>query len=643
MILSSQEKISRLVIYFFYDADGVVDRYVPYMLNDMRKNCDELLVVVNGELTAAGRKALEETKSKVLVRENKGFDVWAYKEGLQFYGWDRLARYDEIVLMNFTIYGPLYPFSEVFEKMNQRDVDFWGLTMYHSVPHDPFGTIPYGYIPDHIQSSFICVRSSLVKSVPFRDYWDHMGPVTSYAEAVGHHEAVFTKKFEDLGFKSAVYCDTHDLADTSVYPLMYLTKELIRDRRCPVIKRKSFFLDYVSYLSFCVGEPPVEALDYIKSSLSYDVDMIWENLLRAENMADLKRCMHLNYVLPKRYVNCPEMASKQKSALFMHIYYNDQIDRCIEYACSMPETSDIYFITAPEENLADLEKKKEKLAPRKIQILRGENRGRDVSALLVTAAPYVFRYDVVCFAHDKKTQQMKPFINGQSFAYQCLENVLGSRPYVSNIIAKLAQEERLGIIMPPNPMHGGFYGTFGAEWRENYDHTVDLLRALNLKVPVSQAQEPVSPLGTMFWFKPEALRPLFDKGWKYEDFPPEPNANDGTILHAIERGYSFVAQSQGYYAAWCMHDEFASIEITNLYYSLRETTVCLFSKYGRLSLYEMLRTLRAELEEENRQKASKALRVRKLLKQLIRETTPPILRRAAGKVYRLCGGKKWCD
>jgi len=42
MKLDQKSDIKRLVIYFFFDADGIVDRYVPYMLEDVKKNCSEL-------------------------------------------------------------------------------------------------------------------------------------------------------------------------------------------------------------------------------------------------------------------------------------------------------------------------------------------------------------------------------------------------------------------------------------------------------------------------------------------------------------------------------------------------------------------------------------------------------------------------
>ena len=594
MKLSNQKKVNRLVIYFFYDADGIVDRYVPYMLNDMKKNCSELLVICNGKLTHESRKTLLDTGVNVYVRQNVGFDVWAYKEALELYGWEKLEQYDEVLLMNYTLFGPLYPFSEVFASMNERDVDFWGLTKYYSVPFDPFGTIVYGYIPDHIQSSFICIRKDMLKSREFHDHWDNMKPVNSYEEAIGYHEAIFTKKFNDCGFISDVYINTDDLREVTEYPLMNITKELAQDFRCPVIKRRAFFQDYIKYFSCCTGEPAVEVFRYIKENLNYDLDMVWENIIRTSNMANIKDCMHLNYILPRAYTIQEEDALQTKTALFMHIYYNDLIDYSVQLADSMPDNSDIYFITASEKNIKDLEDKAHALKPRKVTVLKAENRGRDVSALVVTAAPYIEEYEVICFAHDKKTKQVRPWISGMSWGYQCFENILGSKQYTKNIITKFKQEKRLGIAMPPVPMHGEFYGIFGAEWGPNFDLTVKLAKKLKIDVPMDQDCEPIAPLGTMFWCRPKALKPLYRIKWKYSDFPEEPNANDGTLLHAFERVYSYAAQSQGYYAAWLMNDSFASIAFTDYHYIARETTKRLFDEHGRQPLFQLLQSCDAE-------------------------------------------------
>ena len=47
--------------------------------------------------------------------------------------------------------------------------------------------------------------------------------------------------------------------------------------------------------------------------------------------------------------------------------------------------------------------------------------------------------------------------------------------------------------------------------------------------------------------------------WTLCDFPKEPLPVDGTLLHAIERIYPFVVQSQGYYSAYSVPDDLASV------------------------------------------------------------------------------------
>ena len=121
--------MKRLGIYFFFDKDGIVDKYIDYVLEDLTKHVDKLIVVCNGQLNERGRKTFEKFTGNIIVRENKGFDVWAYKTAIDSEGWNKLIEYDEIILMNYTIMGPVYPLKEMFDIMDKRlELDFWGIT-----------------------------------------------------------------------------------------------------------------------------------------------------------------------------------------------------------------------------------------------------------------------------------------------------------------------------------------------------------------------------------------------------------------------------------------------------------------------------------------------------------------------------------
>lgn len=114
---------------------------------------------------------------------------------------------------------------------------------------------------------------------------------------------------------------------------------------------------------------------------------------------------------------------------------------------------------------------------------------------------------------------------------------------------------------------------------------------LKLKVDIDSSKEPISPLGTMFWFRTDALIDLFNQNWKYNDFNKEPNHYDGTLLHAIERIYGFVCQNSGYYPAWLMSDKMASHEVTNLNFYLRGINYTMYDKVPMINFYYYLDSL----------------------------------------------------
>ena len=87
-------------------------------------------------------------------------------------------------------------------------------------------------------------------------------------------------------------------------------------------------------------------------------------------------------------------------------------------------------------------------------------------------------------------------------------------------------------------------------WGPNFENTKKLMKELGVDVPISGEKiADCAPTAVCSGSAP-ALAPLFDHGWKHTDFPPEPLPQDGTISHAIERVYPFVAQGQATTRRW---------------------------------------------------------------------------------------------
>lgn len=559
----------RLGIYCFYDKYGHAASFIKTFLDDLMDNLDDLVVVVNGQLSDQARQLFSEYTKTIIVRENKGLDVAAYKQAILTLGWEKLESYDEVICLNDTVMGPVYPFREMFACMDRKDVDFWGITAYAGE------TVDKEQIPTHLQAYWHAYRRSLVSSPAFHEYWETMPLWKDYAEVTRKHEMTFTKHFTDLGFTWASYIDWRKYQGYSSYPLLYMPMQIVRDDRCPIFKRRSFFVDYSAYFDQTAGQPALDLYEYLRDHTDYDMDMIWDAILPSYNIDDIRKAMHLDYVLPSQAIN-PQTHDRPRSAFIYHVYFMDLLEDTCHYIASLPEETDLY-ITSTEDKIPQIrEYMQQHGISHQATFIPVINRGRDVSALLVAACPVVLsgKYDVIGFAHDKKSSQNQE--NGhhgtesQGFAYKLMENTLGSEAYVKNILTLFAENPRLGQVTPPPPYHALYFAhTIPHDWGANYEITKELLEdRLGIHVPLSPTKPTASAMGSCYWFRVEALKPLFEYGWKYEDFLPEGQmGEDGTISHAIERANGYICQSRGYYPAWVLSDRYARIEVDSLFYT----------------------------------------------------------------------------
>ena len=423
-----------------------------------------------------------------------------------------------------------------------------------------------------------------MQSQAFQDYWDNLPEMETYLDSVTKHEIPFTRYFQDRGFKAEAYVNTDDLEGFTYQPIVFAPVTLIKDKRCPIFKRRSFFHDYGDVLDQSVGTTTRELYDYLRDHTDFDTDLIWENLLRTNNLADLVKNLELTYILPTQAVAVqPE---ESKIALVMHVYHMDLLPQLLHYAASMPAGCDLIATVDTEAKAQQVREATAGLSLN-VETILIENRGRDVAALLVGACPRLLDYDLVCFIHDKKVTQIRPGSVGEGFAKRCFENVLATPEFVSNVIAFQA-EPRLGVLTPSAPHHGDYFPISAFSWGPNDKNTKELLASFGLHAPIDPDKEAIAPFGSVFWFRPQAIRPLLEREWRYDDFPAEPLPIDGTISHAIERVYCYMAQARGYYSGWLFSDSFARAELTALAYYTHSFARAIAKRWGGRTAMEML-------------------------------------------------------
>ncbi|SFS07880.1 rhamnosyltransferase [Dyella sp. OK004] len=558
----------RLCIFSFYDADGVVDDYVIHFLKEMGRHVERILFYSNGPLTRQAEVALHDLVHKVILRPNVGFDVLAYKEGLEYIDFNKERLYDEVLMVNHTCYGPIFPFEELFSAMSQRRCDFWGVTAHMEMTPNPFtgtGTLPY-----HLNSNFIVVRKDMLCSQSFRNYWGKISGSLTYETAVQSHETVFTQHFTKLGYVCECYLDCARYG--SHYPAFIDIDETMVDRS-PLLKRRAFFHDPRFLEHYCVDLP--RALDIIEQTSDYDRSMIWQNITRSAELRTLNTNAALTSVLPDVRLKQDASQPSLRVALCVHMFYTDMLEEILALGDTVPGKYDFVATTASEDSKLIIEaaaRQRSNVANVIVRVVE-QNRGRDMSSLLITCRDLFLEdhYDLVCRLHTKKTPHLASSRAG-GFKRHMFENLLNSKGYTANVLDMFQDKPWIGVAVPPI-IHIS-YGTLGHAWYANKGRAEELARQLKLNVRLDP-DTPVGAFGGMYWFRPKALRKLFLHSWKWTDFDPEPYPLDGSLGHALERLITYVAQDARYTTQQIISSHLAGVNYTMLEYKLQRLSAAM--------------------------------------------------------------------
>lgn len=274
-----------------------------------------------------------------------------------------------------------------------------------------------------------------------------------------------------------------------------------------------------------------------------------------------------------------------KAAVFVNLFYEDQVDFYRTYLEKIPTNIDIIIISSKNEIL-------DEFRGNRYQKIKKKNRGRDISALLVASKNLIFNYEYICFIHDKRERSpdIKEFTD--SWKKNLWDNMLQSDIYIDNLLAEFANDPRIGILVPLPPHGRDLGGWLKGCWGKNYENTKRLAAELGIAADLIDESPPVA-YSTVFWAKSKVLEKLFSKDWKYSDFPEEPMRNDGEINHAIERILEYVVKDAGYEIKIALSASFAGDFIEQLHEEMKNLwdqldRIIGVDSYKRLDSYSLI-------------------------------------------------------
>jgi lipopolysaccharide biosynthesis protein len=182
--------LNRLCIFAHYDRDNLVDDYILYYLEGLKRVSSYMIFVSTSRISESEISRVETICDRVMLRDNVGYDFMSWQMGIKAIV--SLADFDELVLCNDSVYGPIYPLSSIFDAMTQKDCDFWGMTDSYQIAY-------------HLQSYFLVFKKNLALSRAFRDFWDSVSLQKSKDDVIRKYEVGMTQTFVSAGFRPCAF------------------------------------------------------------------------------------------------------------------------------------------------------------------------------------------------------------------------------------------------------------------------------------------------------------------------------------------------------------------------------------------------------------------------------------------------------
>ena len=550
--------------------------HVLFALSALRSMTDRCIVVTAPGYAARARQIMADRPGDVVLVNNGAVQSIAagYQQGLLWNAQQGPALGDLIVTGAHVI-GPILPLPPMALNLTRADAH---------APTDPDSALgdmfsPYwhnaaldlrikggkdmGLIPS---LDFAVLSARLQNDPAFQAFWDGFKPSADFWEEFLRLGPVLKDVVQKGGF-SVVYpmagpdLETYDPSVSEIHKVVALNAPCLP---ISVLRLDPILHDlYSTDLRIALDDLRQRAPDVYRLVITY----------ASHNIAprDFAMAGDMYEVLPVTAVHPTKTEwAFGRIAVFIHAYYAEMMPEFQEQLARIPCAYDLFITTSNPDHqtaiIGFLRDHGHADASTHVVVVE-QNRGRDMSSLFITFREQALsgKYQVALRLHSKRTPQVSRQV-GENFKKYLFENLVASRGYVANILDRFEQEPDIGMIMPP-VIHVGF-GTLGHSWFNNFQPLAALAAKMNLNVRFD-VETPLAPLGTMYWFRPDALHKMFDWPWRWEEYNPEPRHIDGGLAHVQERLLCYVCIDRGYRVLMAMTPDQAGRSYAKLEYKLQ--------------------------------------------------------------------------
>jgi hypothetical protein len=243
-----------ICLFCSYDDGNVIRENVYYYLNQlMLAGFDTVFISSSDAISELDIERLTKCCVRIINRENKGYDFYGWKTGLEKYS--RFKSHTGLLLANDSVLGPLFDMSDITKKLERCSADIIGMTNCRK------------FYP-HLQSYFLYCKQDVVLSEEFLRFFREVKVYDFKNLVIRKYEVGFSRFFSSR-FRLAALYDLDLLVDKLGYserpiqriePTYHLWKSLITELKFPFLKkslmtRRGICVEEISSIFAEIGSP----------------------------------------------------------------------------------------------------------------------------------------------------------------------------------------------------------------------------------------------------------------------------------------------------------------------------------------------------------------------------------------------------
>ena len=236
----------RLGIFSFGDKDGIIDKYVIFMVGNMKEHMDKVICVVQHRIDPKWRPILERLCDVILEPKDCVNMSTAYAAGLQYASVYR-NNYDQIVLFSDELAGPFTPLSDFFQKIDSSDAD----------------VMSYGSLKCNDGLHLLCFKKAVYAADDFESFVKELGENGLTSERIIEYVTNESYKWDNY-------------FEDGIDVLCSRPEKIIREKLGPFISIKSF----IEQVDTPYSPRPAEIYDEIALLDEYEEKFISEYVYR---------------------------------------------------------------------------------------------------------------------------------------------------------------------------------------------------------------------------------------------------------------------------------------------------------------------------------------------------------------------------